>query len=166
MQVIIRSARTGDAEALFELMDALDRETKFMMYEPGERKRDLTRLSTFIQGAVDGNDLLLFAEDGGVIVGYLAAQRGALNRVRHSAYIVAGIRAAYCHHGIGTRFFNMLDDWAKQNGITRLELTVLCANTAAKKLYDKMGFFVEGEKKCSMRVDGVYMDEYYMAKLL
>ena len=30
----------------------------------------------------------------------------------------------------------------------------------------KMGFEIEGTKRDSLRVDGVYVDEYYMAKLL
>jgi RimJ/RimL family protein N-acetyltransferase len=33
-------------------------------------------------------------------------------------------------------------------------------------LYQKMGFQVEGIKKDSLLVDGVYVDEYYMGKIL
>jgi RimJ/RimL family protein N-acetyltransferase len=36
----------------------------------------------------------------------------------------------------------------------------------AKHLYEKSGFVVEGIKKNAMFVDGEYVDEYYMAKLL
>ena len=35
----------------------------------------------------------------------------------------------------------------------------------AKHLYEKNGFEIEGIKKKSMLVDGVYVDEFYMAKL-
>jgi ribosomal protein S18 acetylase RimI-like enzyme len=33
-------------------------------------------------------------------------------------------------------------------------------------LYKKMGFVIEGIKKDSLRVDGVHVDEYAMAKLI
>jgi RimJ/RimL family protein N-acetyltransferase len=37
-------------------------------------------------------------------------------------------------------------------------------NERAIALYKKMGFEIEGTKKRSMRIDGQYVDEYYMAK--
>lgn len=88
-----------------------------------------------------------------------------LKRIKHTAYIVVGIREAHRGKGIGTKFFSELDLWAKENLISRLELTVMCPNVIAKHLYEKNGFEIEGIKKKSMLVDGVYVDEFYMAKL-
>ncbi len=68
--------------------------------------------------------------------------------------------------GSEPHFFKQLDKWANEKGVTRLELTVMCINDAARHLYEKNGFVVEGTKKNSMVVDGTYVDEYYMAKLL
>lgn len=73
------------------------------------------------------------------IVGFLSADRG-VNRIKHSAYIVAGILKEYCGQGIGTSLFNKLMEWAERNGITRLELTVMTNNERAIKLYKKFGF--------------------------
>jgi RimJ/RimL family protein N-acetyltransferase len=39
-------------------------------------------------------------------------------------------------------------------------------NEVALKLYKKMGFKIEGLKERSMIVNGEYIDEYYMAKLI
>ena len=39
-------------------------------------------------------------------------------------------------------------------------------NKAAVHLYEKSGFVIEGLRKNSMRVGGVYADEYYMAKFI
>ncbi|MEO2582607.1 GNAT family N-acetyltransferase, partial [Clostridium tertium] len=99
------------------------------------------------------------------IIGFLSAQRGVPKRIRHTAYIVVGIREAFRGIGIGKKLFSELDIWAKENDITRLELTVVCRNNVAKHLYEQNGFKVEGIKKNSMIVDGKYVDEYYMAKL-
>ncbi|MNC75722.1 putative acetyltransferase YhhY [compost metagenome] len=79
---------------------------------------------------------------------------------------MTGICTGYRNKGIGTKFFNELDKWAEQNKISRLELTVMCHNETAVGLYEKKGFRKEGIKKNSMLVNGSYVDEYYMAKLL
>lgn len=166
----IRKIRLDDAEKLFHMMCRLDEETEFMMYEPGERLskiKDLKRLTVTLEEAVSGRDLLLVAEnDNREIVGYIWAVRGKLNRIKHTAYIVVGIRKAYQQKGIGTEFFCLLDRWAKENGIVRLELTVECENSGAKCLYEKQGFVVEGLRQKSMRVNGRLVDECYMGKLL
>lgn len=166
MNVNIRPVNMDDAESLWEMMSALDAETKYMMYEPGERTKNMDRIISAIREATEGDNLFSVAESTHGIVGYISAQKGNLRRIKHSAYIVVGIRMLYQHQGIGTLFFKQLDIWARDKGVTRLELTVMCPNRAAKHLYEKNGFVVEGIKKNSMIVDKAYVDEYYMAKLI
>ena len=72
----------------------------------------------------------------------------------------------YRGKGIGTSFFEMLNCWAKENGIKRLELTVECCNETARHLYEKSGFKIEGTREKSMFVNGSFVDEFYMAKIL
>lgn len=168
--MIYRTLTQNDTEAFFEMMCRLDEETEYMMYEPGERRektKSLDRLRSNIEAANSGGDFLLAAvTEEGEIAGYIWGSRGDLNRVLHTAYIVIGIRKAWRRQGIGTEFFNRLDTWAKENGLVRLELTVECPNTGAKALYEKHGFTVEGVRPKSMKVNGVYVDEYYMGKIL
>ncbi|HIX14888.1 MAG TPA: GNAT family N-acetyltransferase [Candidatus Hungatella pullicola] len=166
MEIAYRSLQLNDREEFWNMMNQLDYETKFMMYEPGERRKDLSRIEKLIQDSVEGTDFLLAAQADGQIVGYISAQRGRLKRVCHSAYVVTGIREGYRGLGIGTRFFRELDLWAEKNNIRRLELTVLCSNQTAKHLYEKQGFYVEGRKQDSMYIDGKWQDEYYMAKIM
>ena len=66
-------------------------------------------------------------------------------------------------------FYHMmcrLDEWAGENGIVRLELTVESVNTGAKHLYEKNELIVEGVRPKSMKVNGRFVDEYYMGKIL
>ena len=154
-----------DAERFWEMMNQLDHETKYMLYEPGERTKNITRIESLIQNSVEGDDFLLVAEADDRIVGYISAQKGGLNRIAHSAYIVVGILQKYRGNGIGTEFFKQLDNWAGEKKITRLELTVICENEVAKHLYEKNGFEIEGVKRKSVFVDGKYLDEFYMAKI-
>lgn len=164
--MIIRKINMKDADVFWQMLFELDKETKYMMYEPNERTKNVNQINSLIENSTQGNNLLLVAENDGEIVGFLSAQRGVLNRVKHTAYIVVGIRKAFQRKGIGSRFFKDLDLWAQQNEIKRLELTVMCPNVAAKHLYEKNGFVIEGVRKNAMYVDGEYIDEFYMANLL
>ena len=164
--MIIRKITMDDADAFWQMLFEFDKETKYMMYEPNERTRDMDRIKGLIEKSEEGNNLLLVAENDKEIVGFLSAERGVPKRIRHTAYIVVGIRKAFRGKGAGSKFFRELDSWARQNDIKRLELTVMCPNKAAIHLYEKNGFAVEGVRKKAMYVDGEYIDEFYMAKLL
>lgn len=164
--IIFRNIEKSDTESLWNMVNQLDYETKFMLYEPGERTKNLSRLQGNVDSAVDGNNLFFVAADRSEIIGYIAAQIGNVKREQHSAYIVVGIREKYRNQGIGTKFFNRLDEWAVENRIVRLELTVLYSNKIALNLYKKNGFEIEGTKRKSMYIDGEYVDEYYMSKII
>lgn len=160
-----RKLSVDEAEQFWNLMNQLDYETKYMLYEPGERTKDLPQIKSFIRDSVEGEDFLLVAETDHRLVGYISAQKGRLNRIAHSAYIVVGILMNYRSKGIGTEFFKRLNDWAEEKEVTRLELTVICENEVAKHLYANSGFQIEGIKRKSVCVDGEYLDEYYMARI-
>ncbi len=165
----IRTISVDDVESFHQMMCRLDRETKYMLYEPGEREEkatNLNRLRATLEAAAKDEDFLKVAvNENKEIVGYLWAQRERLNRNAHVAYIVVGILRDYRHQGIGTEFFRLLDEWAREKGLVRLELTVECINADAVKLYQKCGFQIEGTRQKSMKVDDKFIDEYYMAKI-
>jgi RimJ/RimL family protein N-acetyltransferase len=56
--------------------------------------------------------------------------------------------------------------WAVEQGIHRLELTVMVHNQRAIDLYEKVGFQREGRKRDALLVGGEYVDEYVMGRLL
>ncbi len=165
----LRLATEADSAKLWQMMCELDNETTFMLYEPDERVAltNSDRLASKIADTISVGDLLLLAEtDSSDIIGYLSAECGRYNRTKHIAYIVVGIRQAYQNKGIGKALFNRLNNWAIENKLARLELTVDCANAVAIHLYEKNGFKIEGKRQKSLFVAGIYRDEYYMAKLL
>ena len=149
----IRKIQMEDANNYLDMLLNLDNETKFMMFEPGERPTDINIVKNII------------AIDEANIVGFLSAQKGEYKRIKHTGYIVVGIREKYRGNGIGSKLFSELDIWAIENNITRLELSVICSNTIAKHLYEKNGFKVEGIKKNAMIIDSKYVDEFFMAKI-
>ena len=161
----IRNIRIEDAENYLDMLLNLDKETKFMMYEPGERPTDINAVKNAIEKSINDNNLFLVATHKENIVGFLSIQRGEYRRIRHTGYLVVGIREKYRGMGIGSELFSKIDTWAMENNITRLELTVICSNTIAKHLYEKNGFIVEGIKKKAMIIDDKYVDVFSMAKI-
>ena len=164
-KVEIRKIQIEDADNYLDMLLNLDKETKFMMFEPGERPTDINIVKNIIEKSVNGDDLILVATDEENIVGFLSVQRGGHKRIKHTGYIVVGIREKYRDMGIGSKLFSELNIWAIENKITRLELSVICSNTIAKHLYEKNGFEVEGIKKNAMIIDDKYVDEFSMAKI-
>ncbi|MGL6108284.1 GNAT family N-acetyltransferase [Romboutsia sp.] len=161
----IRQIGFDDADNYLNMLLNLDNETKFMMFEPGERSDDINIVKARIENSINGDNLILVATEDENIIGFLSVQRGVPKRIKHTAYIVVGIREEFRGKGIGSKLFLELDMWARENNITRLELSVICSNTVAKHLYEKNGFEIEGIKKNAMIIDGKYVDEFSMAKL-
>ncbi|MEO6571476.1 MAG: GNAT family N-acetyltransferase, partial [Ilumatobacteraceae bacterium] len=70
----------------------------------------------------------------------------------------------YQRRSIGTGMLDQLELWAVENGISRLELTVMAHNRAARTLYERHGFILEGVKHGAIRVAGELIDECVMGK--
>jgi RimJ/RimL family protein N-acetyltransferase len=163
--IVIRTASEADAASLLALRQALDAETQFMLLEPGERsgavETQRARLASMLAAA---NSTVLLAVEAGGVVGFLQARGGDFRRNRHVADVVVGVLQRCSGRGVGRTLFAALDAWAPRHGITRLELTVMAHNERARRLYERVGFVVEGVKRGSLRVDGRDVDELLMAK--
>lgn len=165
--MIIRTARLEDAEQLLHLRLQLDNETQFMLLEPGERDSDLEEHRHQLENTLSQENQMVFvAEDDDRLVGYLAALGGKVQRTRHNAEIVIGILQEFTGQGIGTQLFTTMEQWARQQHLHRLELGVMVHNTAGIALYKKQGFEIEGTRRHAYVINGQYVDEYYMAKIL
>ena len=147
-------------------MTALDEETSFMMLEPGERKTTPEAQEQSIASFLASESKVMFvAESDGQLVGFVVGVGQTANRNKHSMYCVIGVRQQAAGKGLGSRLMSQLEAWSSARGVTRLELTVMKHNERAKRLYLARGFQVEGTKRNSLRVDGEYVDEFYMSKL-
>lgn len=166
--ITIRPIQQSDAAAFLALQTQLDAETRLMMLEPGERDQDLHHHEAYLRTVLahENHTILVAVTEADQLVGYLDAEGGQFRRNRHVATIVVGILHAYQSQGIGTRLFQSVEAWASACGIRRLELTVMVHNRAAQALYTNMGFVTEGRRHRSLLVDGAFVDEYWMAKLL
>lgn len=165
--MFIREIKPDDAERLAKLIKLVERESQYMLFESGERntgpEQQRKRIEVMKQ---EDNSTIFVAEENDELVGYLFAMGGNAKRNKHSVYLVIGILSEYRGLGLGTKLFKQLQEWATKHSIHRLELTVVNRNEAGLKLYKKMGFDIEGTKRDSLYIDGEFVDEYYMSKLL
>lgn len=163
----IRKVVVGDASGLVKLLEKLDCETNFMMFEPSERKITTEKQKERLRSMGESQNQEMFvAEVEGEIVGYIVGRGGSANRNRHALYIVTGVLKGYWGRGIGKQLMQALESWATENNFHRLELTVMSYNKRAVALYTKCGFEQEGIKRDSLLVNGKYVNEFYMSKLI
>ncbi len=163
----IRYARAADAASLVWLFKQLDEETNFMLFEPRERiiteEQQAQRLLAF-EGSP--TETMFVAESIGTILGFAVGIGGSANRTRHSLSIVIGVLRAHWNKGVGRELMKSVEAWAQAKNMHRLELSVMANNTQAIKFYEKHGFGREGIKRNALLVEGKYVNEIYMSKLI
>jgi RimJ/RimL family protein N-acetyltransferase len=165
--MLLREVNSEDTEGLVSLIKQVESESQYMLFEAGERNMETEHQVKRIEAMKkEGNSTIFVAEENADLIGYLIVIGGYAKRNKHSVYLVIGILSQYRGLGIGTKLFEELEKWAMVHQIHRLELSVVAHNEAGIRLYRKMGFEIEGTKRHSLVINGEYVDEYYMSKLL
>jgi GNAT superfamily N-acetyltransferase len=82
---------------------------------------------------------------------------------RHSGVLGMGVLAPWRGRGLGGALLETTLAECRSRGITRIELEVYASNAAARELYAKRGFVVEGVKRGARILDGVEDDNVVMA---
>jgi len=165
--VRMRAAGPDDAAALLRLKQRLDQETSFMLLEAGERDASVPTLAGELEGAArSGNSVVIVAEIGGELAGYIELTGGTFHRNQATAYVVIGVLAVAGGKGVGRGLLEEAKRWAVAHGVHRLELTVMAHNHRAIGLYERTGFSIEGRRSECLLIDGQFVDELYMAMVL
>ena len=163
----MRAAGPDDAAALLRLKQRLDQETSFMLLEAGERDTSVPELARELESAAwSGNSVVIVAEIGGELAGYVELTGGTFHRNQATAYVVIGVLAAAGGKGVGRGLLEEAKRWAVAHGVHRLELTVMAHNHRAIGLYQRTGFSIEGRRSECLFIDGQFIDELYMAMVL
>ena len=165
--VRIRRAEPGDAAALVALLNAVGAEPEgWLLNDPSRRTVAAER--RYVRSVRRHPDAaLLVAELDGQIVGRLSLSRDPHPSSAHVADFGLTVAAPYRRRGVGTALLAGADDWAREQGVGKLELHVFPHNEAAIGLYEKAGYVREGYRVSHYRLpDGRLVDVILMAKLL
>lgn len=165
--LLVRTAEPDDARSFISMQKTVEAESPYMLYEKNERNPSTQQIrKQMTEWKKSTHSTILIAIFNGEHAGYLVLIGNPAKRAAHRASIVLGVLPDFQQKGIGYALLAKAEEWAAQRNISRLELTVVTANEAAVKLYQKTGYETEGIRKNSLFINGFFHDELYMAKLL
>jgi len=149
-------------EAFRAAIDEVAREKRYLAQTEAPPLEDVRK---FVMGNLAAGAPHFVALVGSDLVGWCDAWVRPQAGWRHCGILGMGVLRAYRGHGIGEALLEATLRRAREKGLTRVELAVRVDNEPAKKLYDKLGFVVEGICRRHQRIDGQYYDSYMMAVL-
>jgi len=93
----------------------------------------------------EGRGVVFIAENGGAVVGFLTIRRVQADQPfqvprRHGAIDHVGVAPAWRCRGIGRALLTKAHDWARAEGLSRVQLNVWEFNRGAIALYESLGY--------------------------
>lgn len=144
----IRSAIEKDAQALSDVRLQIDGETENLDREKGEAFIDASGFEQLIKAdSVNPRNLFLVAVVNDRIVGFSRCEGNSLIRFAHKVEFGVCVLQDFWGYGIGKNLLQESISWADSTGIKKITLNVLETNEIAVKLYQKLGFEIEGVLK-------------------
>lgn len=164
----IRPASLADAPRVFALYRAVA-----AMPDSGLARApdeiDLAYVEGFMRHALDSGVMLL-ATDGDALLGFIDATRIGPRQFAHVlSNITVAIHPSAQGQGVGRALFTALFEAAKAltPNITRFELMVREGNQGAIRLYERLGFKIEGRYEGRVRLpDGTVEADIAMGRVL
>jgi RimJ/RimL family protein N-acetyltransferase len=133
----VRPARADDLERLFELVDAVVREDKWLGAQP-PLDRDAS-IEQWRSDLDDPNAVRFVVEDDGRLVGEATAHLNG-GRADLGMQVAEGYRGL----GVGGVLLSAITEWAQANNAHKITLQVWPHNQSARRLYERFGFVEEG----------------------
>ena len=164
--VHIRPAQPEEAAAVLAYLCRVGAESVNLTFGPEgpgisepEEREYLSRV------AASDNSLAILALDAGVIVGSLTFDGGRRQRLRHQGEFGISVSQAYTGQGLGKALLEYLIEWAERGGVVRkINLKVRSDNAAAIRLYERMGWVLEGRTTRDTLIDGEFSDCLMMGR--
>ncbi|MEW9501797.1 GNAT family N-acetyltransferase [Jeotgalibacillus marinus] len=148
-----RLATVQDAIHIYNIKKDLVANTNFFITIPPElnsQEEEFLMKRNFDNGGAT----FVMEDEKKSIVGFIFLSKGSRQRVSHVVNIGMGVKRENWSQGIGTILLNTGIEWAQKNsGIKKLALGVFSNNPRAIKLYEKLGFKVEGVKKDEIKLN-------------
>lgn len=143
-------------------VDSVAREHKYLAFLEGP---PLEMSRAFVLENIQGNWPHFVAISEGKVVGWCDITSLHRPVFAHSGVLGVGVLVSYRGQGIGEALIRTALNQAKSIGLTRIELSVREKNKPAIRLYEKLGFVVEGLHRNAVRIGTEYENHLSMALL-
>jgi RimJ/RimL family protein N-acetyltransferase len=159
----IRIVSTGEFHipGLHAALDQVAKERRWLAFVAAP---PLTATREYVRALMGGGgvEMVAVTEDERV-VGWCDIVRVPMEGFEHTGRLGMGLLAPYRGQGIGRRLAQAAIEAARAAGMERIELEVLASNSAAIRLYEKLGFGHEGIKRRARHLDDAWDDLVLMA---
>jgi RimJ/RimL family protein N-acetyltransferase len=156
----------ADAAAVLDHLEQLGGESDYLTFGPDELGLTVEAQTAYIAGLQDGTcGFMLKVEVAGQIVAFATIKRTPRPRIAHVGEFGLAVARAHWGQGIGKVLCQVVIAEARRLGISRIELRVRADNQRAQRLYQSLGFTVDGRATRGFQVGGTYFDELLMGLL-
>jgi RimJ/RimL family protein N-acetyltransferase len=162
--VQIRGAEPRDAGTLVELTRTVENEEPGWLIG-GPEWRDPAAARRYLRETRSRRDrAVLVADAAGDIVGRLSLTRGRHPATAHVAVLAVLVANERRGQGIGRALMDAAEAWAREVGVSKLELSVFAHNAPAIALYGRLGYRREGVRHRHLRRRDEFLDVVLMGK--
>ena len=159
----IRAAEASDAPALALLQAGIYAEGRWFV---GDGPPSAETLRQRFHTATTGRSLYLLALAGETPIAWLELHRLYPKKLEHVAVLTLAVEAAYRRQGAAQALLHESYPWASEQGVKKISLNVRAQNDAARALYEREGFVLEGRERAHIFDAGAFEDNLLMAKFL
>lgn len=163
----VRPARAGDADAWHALQRAIYREGVAFV---GDGAPSVGTLAGRLRSRTpDASHVAFAATAQGELVGWIEVHRMVPRRLAHVAWLTIAVAPAWRRRGVGAALMEEARAWAGAHRVRKLQLHVRAGNAAARELYRRLGYEIEGVLRDQVAVGDLegspptFEDEWVMA---
>lgn len=165
----IRRLTETDAASFLTFMKQVEQDSTHTMRYVGMPQPSIEEQARRLKLQQEDNfNLSLGVFDQGSLVGYLHFYSEWKDHpwIKHAARFAMMVLKDHWNLGIGKKLLELQDSHAKNIGVVRIEALVRSLNENAIKLYLHHGFKIEGTRNKASKIDGIFQDEFFIAKIL
>ena len=165
--VVIRKVIPSDADHLSTLRRDIISETKFLMETFEELVSDPVKAKKNIEELSKGK-ILLLAEHNSEVIGTISLGRHNFKKISHRGGIMMMVKSEFRGKGVGRKLLHkLLEEAKKDTSLLRIDISVMSENLPAIRLYQSLGFAIEGSRLKAFKFDEEsFQDEIYMGLTL
>jgi RimJ/RimL family protein N-acetyltransferase len=160
MTAEVRQMTEGDIASYHACLDTVAKERRYLAMPAAP---PLEQSRSWVTPHIQQGHPFFVAVVGAQVIGWCDITPHEGEWFSHRGKLGMGVHPDFRRCGIGTRLLDATVAYARKIGLERIELEVFASNHAAKELYKRNGFVVEGTLRRARKFDGDYDDLVMMA---